>query len=85
MSNVRLQEGDDDATRVDDDIDDAALRVEGIKKKFNEGENSITAVNDVSFTVESGSVVGILGPNGAGKTTLIKSLLGLVIPDAGTV
>ncbi|MGN6524244.1 MAG: ABC transporter ATP-binding protein [Actinomycetes bacterium] len=43
------------------------------------------AVEDVSFTVDRGEVVGLLGPNGAGKTTVIKMLLGLVRPDAGEV
>ncbi|WP_238547494.1 MULTISPECIES: ABC transporter ATP-binding protein [Haloferax] len=45
----------------------------------------MTAVDDVSFNIERGSIVGILGPNGAGKTTTIKSLLGLVEPNAGQV
>src|SRR3712207_8409961 len=44
-----------------------------------------TAVEDVSFTVARGEVLGLLGPNGAGKTSVIKMLLGLVRPDAGEV
>jgi ABC-2 type transport system ATP-binding protein len=44
-----------------------------------------TAVQDVSFTVARGEVLGLLGPNGAGKTSVIKMLLGLVRPDAGEV
>lgn len=43
------------------------------------------AVDEVSFTVAAGEVVGIAGPNGAGKSTLIAMLLGLLGPDAGTV
>jgi ABC-2 type transport system ATP-binding protein len=43
----------------------------------------ITAVNDLSFTVEPGRVTGFLGPNGAGKTTSLRMLLGLVKPTAG--
>jgi ABC-2 type transport system ATP-binding protein len=42
-------------------------------------------VDDVSFTMQRGEVLGLLGPNGAGKTSVIKMLLGLVRPDAGEV
>jgi ABC-2 type transport system ATP-binding protein len=42
-------------------------------------------VDDVSFSVDRGEVLGLLGPNGAGKTSVIKMLLGLVRPDAGEV
>lgn len=45
----------------------------------------IQAVQDVSFNIESGEVVGFLGPNGAGKTTTLKMLTGLVHPSSGTV
>ena len=44
----------------------------------------LTAVNDLSFTVEPGRVTGILGPNGAGKTTTLRMLLNLVMPSADT-
>jgi ABC-2 type transport system ATP-binding protein len=54
--------------------------VSGLTKRFGQ----ILAVNDLSFTVEPGSVTGFLGPNGAGKTTTMRSLLGLVRPTAGT-
>ena len=65
--------------------DDPALVVDGVTKRFGSGDGTVVAVDDVSLTVESGSVVGLLGPNGAGKTTLIKCALGIVLPDAGTV
>ncbi|MGO4690532.1 ABC transporter ATP-binding protein [Glaciibacter sp. 2TAF33] len=44
----------------------------------------VSAVNDLSFTVEPGRVTGFLGPNGAGKTTSLRMLLGLVTPSSGT-
>ncbi len=58
-----------------------AVWCSGLRKRYR----SRVAVDDVSFTVGRGEVVGLLGPNGAGKTTAIKMLLGLVRPDAGEV
>ena len=63
--------------------DGAAIYVDGLAKTFGSGADAVTAVEDVSFAVEPGEVVGLLGPNGAGKTTTIKSILGLVLPDEG--
>lgn len=65
--------------------DEAALYVHGLSKTFGRGETAVTAVNDVSFAVEPGEIIGLLGPNGAGKTTTIKSILGLILPDEGEV
>ena len=58
-----------------------AIDVTNLTKTFG----GVRAVDDVSLTVERGSVVGLLGPNGAGKTTLVKSILGLTLPDEGSV
>jgi ABC-2 type transport system ATP-binding protein len=43
------------------------------------------AVDDISFTVEPGSIFGLLGPNGAGKTTLLRMITGILYPDAGQI
>jgi ABC-2 type transport system ATP-binding protein len=59
----------------------AILEARGLVKRFG----SVTAVDDVSFEVGEGQVVGLLGPNGAGKTTTLHMLLGLVTPDGGSV
>jgi ABC-2 type transport system ATP-binding protein len=59
----------------------AAVWCSGLRKRYGKQ----IAVDDVSFTVGRGEIVGLLGPNGAGKTSVIKMLLGLVRPDAGDV
>ncbi len=56
------------------------IKVENLVKKFG----SITAVNDVSFSVDEGTIFGFLGPNGAGKTTTINILCALLSPTSGT-
>ncbi len=59
----------------------AMLSVEGISKHFL----GVTAVNDVSLSVERGEILGIIGPNGAGKTTLFNLLTGQLAPSCGEV
>ncbi|UYM04586.1 ATP-binding cassette domain-containing protein [Solicola gregarius] len=59
---------------------DPAVEAIGLVKRF--GDN--TAVDDVSFVVPQGSVLGLLGPNGAGKTTTVRMLTTLSIPTSGT-
>ena len=57
------------------------LRSEGLVKIYGKR----TVVNDVSFSVKQGEIVGLLGPNGAGKTTSFYMTTGLVVPNAGHV
>lgn len=57
------------------------LEVTSLTKKFG----GLTAVNDVSISVEEGSISAIIGPNGAGKTTLFNLLTGIYKPDTGTI
>jgi ABC-2 type transport system ATP-binding protein len=65
---------------------DTALGVTSLTKVFQErGNKGVKAVDDVSFQVRQGEVLGLLGPNGAGKTTTIKCVLGLIRPDAGHI
>ena len=59
----------------------AILQVENLVKQFG----NLTAVNDVSFTIEEGSCFGLLGPNGAGKTTTIEMMEGIKIPNQGSI
>ncbi|WP_276255216.1 ABC transporter ATP-binding protein [Halomontanus rarus] len=62
-----------------------AVSISNLTKEYGDGENTVTAVDDVSFTIERGEIVGLLGPNGAGKTTTIKMILNLIKPTRGEV
>jgi ABC-2 type transport system ATP-binding protein len=57
------------------------LEVEGVSKSYGE----VRALANVSFSVPRGQIVGLLGPNGAGKSTMMKSILGLLRPEAGRI
>src|SRR5437667_12474094 len=57
------------------------LEVEKLTKKFGD----FTAVDDLSFSIRTGEVLGLLGPNGAGKTTTIQMLLGVMEATAGSI
>jgi ABC-2 type transport system ATP-binding protein len=57
------------------------LDIKHLRKSFG----SIVAVDDVSFSVKRGQLVGLLGPNGAGKTTTVSIMAGLLAPDRGEV
>jgi len=57
------------------------IRVSGLSKRFGR----LQVLDSLDLSVAEGRVTAILGPNGAGKTTLIKSILGLVRPDAGEI
>jgi branched-chain amino acid transport system ATP-binding protein len=59
----------------------ALLEVTGLTKRYGR----LIALNDVSFAIEGGEVVGLIGPNGAGKTTLIGLLSGAISPTAGSI
>ena len=68
------------------------LSIRGVSKVFRKGiarwtgkGNGITALDDVSLTVNRGEIFGLLGPNGAGKSTLIKVVTSIVVPDKGSV
>lgn len=59
----------------------ASLSIEGLTKRFG----TKTAVDDLSFEVGSGEIVGLLGPNGAGKSTTFLALAGFLRPESGTI
>jgi branched-chain amino acid transport system ATP-binding protein len=57
------------------------LTVSGLSKRFG----GFTAVNNVSFKVERGEIVGLIGPNGSGKSTIFNMLSGTLVPSAGSI
>jgi len=58
------------------------LEISGLTKRYRDGQ---LAVDDLSLRVDRGQILGLLGPNGAGKTTTLRALMGLLLPDAGTI
>lgn len=62
-------------------MDTPILEVSGLTKRFGK----FTAVDNISFSIKEGEIVGLLGPNGAGKTTTTQMLLGLTTPTTGTI
>ena len=61
------------------------LRVEGLRQYFRDGKNWIKAVDDVSFSVKKGEILGIVGESGCGKTTTARSVIKLYKPTGGKV
>lgn len=63
------------------------VALQNISKTYDPGlfKKKVQAVNDLSFEVRRGEVLGLIGPNGAGKSTTIRLLLGLIRPDSGTI
>lgn len=61
------------------------LEVSGLSKRFGSGGNAVTAIQDVSFTLDQGQFLSILGPSGCGKSTLFNIIAGLMPPDDGDV
>ena len=58
---------------------------EGIKKIIRSSNNRLKVLEDISFSVKKGEVLGIIGPNGSGKTTLLRIISGVYKPDKGSV
>ena len=66
---------------MEEQIECKTLRTENLVKIYGKR----TVVNNVSFDVKQGEIVGLLGPNGAGKTTSFYMTTGLVVPNGGRV
>ena len=59
--------------------------INAFKSFFKREYKTVKAVNDVTFTIKKGEIVGYIGPNGAGKSTTIKMLSGILKPDSGSI
>ena len=59
------------------------IRIEGLSKRYGEGDTAVFALKDVNMLVEPGEVVGLIGPSGSGKSTLLKCLGAVIDPTAG--
>ena len=57
------------------------IKINNLHKKFGK----VTVLKDLNLEIKTGGIFAVLGPNGSGKTTLIKSVLGMVIPEKGTI
>jgi ATP-binding cassette ChvD family protein len=62
-------------------LGDVVIEVDGLKKGFDDK----LLIDDLSFQLPAGGIVGVIGPNGAGKTTLFRMITGVETPDAGTI
>ena len=61
----------------------SGIRIEGLRKRYGQGDTAVEALKDVNMTVAPGEVVGLIGPSGSGKSTLLKCLGAVIEPSAG--
>lgn len=66
-------------------LGEKVLQLRNVSKAFRAGGEPLNLLQDCSFNVPRGAIVGVIGPNGTGKTTLMKMILGQEPPDAGTI
>lgn len=81
---LRLKVRDPSLVTQDDKADmikNIVLEVKNLRKSFGD----FVAIDDISFSLEEGQILGFLGPNGAGKSTTIYCILGLIDPDSGEI
>ncbi|MFE4663989.1 alpha/beta fold hydrolase [Streptomyces sp. NPDC056716] len=72
------------APAPDPALAEVPLQITELSKRYSRSSDRY-AVQDLSFRVEQGQVLGLLGPNGAGKTTTLRMLMGLITPDGGEI
>ena len=59
------------------------IRIEGLRKRYGQGDTAVDALKDVNMQIAAGEVVGLIGPSGSGKSTLLKCLGAVIEPTAG--
>ena len=59
------------------------IQIQGLKKRYGQGETAVDALKGIDMHVASGEVVGLIGPSGSGKSTLLKCLGAVIDPTAG--
>lgn len=64
-------------------MDGFGIRIEGLSKRYGDGDTAVDALKDVNMTVAPGEVVGLIGPSGSGKSTLLKCLGAVIEPTTG--
>lgn len=64
-------------------LHEKGIRIEGLRKRYGEGDTAVDALKGVDMQVAPGEVVGLVGPSGSGKTTLLKCLGAVIEPTAG--
>ena len=69
--------------KVATDLGDRGIRIEGLKKRYGQGDTAVDALKGVNMVVGPGEVVGLVGPSGSGKSTLLKCLGAVIEPTAG--
>lgn len=67
------------------DASDSMLAITRLRKIYQDGDRSVEAIRDVTFSLRKGELVCIVGPSGAGKTTLLRCIAGLLAPTSGEV
>jgi putative ABC transport system ATP-binding protein len=70
---------------LDEDVtmSEPGIRIEGLSKRYGEGDAAVDALKDVNLSVAPGEVVGLIGPSGSGKSTLLKCLGAVIEPTSG--
>ena len=62
---------------------DTGIHIEGLRKRYGQGDTAVEALKNVTMNVAPGEVIGLIGPSGSGKSTLLKCLGAVIEPTAG--